>query len=87
MNPVRTLAVAAVALAAAGWGWGKAKVVEAPAPKSGYVSPEFLAVAPDGASVYVTSATGAHVQNVALDGSATRMWKTGQTLEEFLGEQ
>ena len=80
MNPVRTLAVAAVALAAAGWGWGKAKVVEAPAPKSGYVSPEFLAVAPDGASVYVTSATGAHVQNVALDGSATRMWKIESTL-------
>ena len=42
-------------------GVGKAKVSEAPAPKSDYVSPEFRVAAPDGGSVYVTSATGAHV--------------------------
>ena len=76
----RHLGVLAVAAVAAGWGWGKAKVAEAPAPKSEYVSPEFLAASPDGASVYVTAATGAQVENVAIDGSATRLWKIESTL-------
>ena len=67
MNPIKVAGLMAVALAAAG--------LDA----SNYVSPEFLAVSPDGASVYVTSATGAHVQNLALDGSATRFWKVEST--------
>ena len=63
MNPIKVASLVAVSLVSVGWG------------AANYVSPECLAVAPDGASVYVTSATGAHVQNVALDGSATRFWK------------
>ncbi|MBQ6338787.1 MAG: c-type cytochrome [Kiritimatiellae bacterium] len=63
MNPIKVAGLVAASLVFVGWG------------ASNYVSPEFLAVAPDGASVYVTAATGAHVQNVALDGSATRFWK------------
>ena len=61
-------------------GVGKTKVSEAPAPSSGYVSPEFIVAAPDGGSVYVTSATGAHVQNVARDGKPLRKWKIESTL-------
>ncbi len=76
----KTIGLLAVAGIALGWTWGREKVVEAPAPESAYVSPEYLAVSQDGASVYVTSATGAHVQNVALDGSAVRVWKIESTL-------
>ena len=46
MNPIKVAGLVAASLVFVGWG------------ASNYVSPEFLAVAPDGASVYVTAATG-----------------------------
>ena len=49
MNPIKVAGLVAASLVFVGWG------------ASNYVSPEFLAVAPDGASVYVTAATGAVV--------------------------
>ena len=48
--------------------------VEAPAPKSDYVSPEFLAVSADAASVFATSATGAKILRVKLADGATTSW-------------
>ncbi len=57
-----------------------AKPVEAPAPASDYVSPEFLAAAKDGTRVFVTCATGSKVVGMALDGSAKREWKLASTL-------
>ena len=57
---------------AAGWGWGK-KGEEA-APKSDYVSPEYLAVAPNG-NVYATCATAQRVIALGLDGAAKGQWQ------------
>lgn len=57
---------------AAGWGWGK-KGEEA-APKSDYVSPECLAVAPNG-TVYATCATAQRVIALGLDGAAKGQWQ------------
>ncbi len=54
--------------------------VEAPAPASDYASPEFLAPAKDGKSVFVTCATGSKVVGMSLDGSAKREWKIASTL-------
>ncbi len=54
--------------------------VETPAPASDYASPEFLAPAKDGKSVFVTCATGSKVVGMALDGSAKREWKIASTL-------
>ena len=51
-----------------GLGCGAWGAVEAPAPASAYVSPEFLAPSGDGAGVFVTCATGRKVMEVALDG-------------------
>ena len=65
---------------AAVWAAGNGNVAESPAPQSNYVSPEFIAVAPGGARAYVTSATGAQILDVALDGSSTRSWKVASTL-------
>lgn len=47
---------------------------EPAAPTSDYVSPEFMAVSADRASVFVTSATGRRILRVPLDGSAPRSW-------------
>ncbi len=65
---------------AAVWTAGNGNAAESPAPQSNYVSPEFIAAAPGGARVYVTSATGARILDVALDGSSTRSWKVASTL-------
>jgi len=62
-----------------GWGWGSAKCPEAPAPASAYTSPEFVVVAPDGESVYVTSGTGAKMMCVPLAGGEVRTWKIEST--------
>ncbi|MDD6029422.1 MAG: c-type cytochrome [Kiritimatiellae bacterium] len=48
--------------------------VESPAPKSDYVSPEFLAVSADAASVFATSATGAKILRVKLADGTTTSW-------------
>ncbi len=60
---------------AAVWTAGNGNAAESPAPQSNYVSPEFIAAAPGGARMYVTSATGARILDVALDGSSTRSCK------------
>ncbi len=65
---------------AAVWTAGNGNAAESPAPQSNYVSPEFIAAAPGGARVYVTSATGVRILDVALDGSSTRSWKVASTL-------
>ena len=48
--------------------------VESPAPESVYASPEFLAVARDGQSVFATCATGQRIARVGLDGSKRGGW-------------
>ncbi len=64
-----TLAAGLTLLGSGAWG-----EIEAPAPESAYASPEFLAAAPDGASVFATCATGRKVMHVALDGAVRRSW-------------
>lgn len=68
------------ALLLAGIAAAYGKTVEAPAPASEYVSPEYLAVGSDGASIFATSATGARIISATLDGSVSRQWKTESTL-------
>ena len=48
--------------------------VESPAPESVYASPEFLAVARDGQSVFASCATGQRIARVGLDGSKRGGW-------------
>ena len=62
-------------------GCGKidSKPVEAPAEATGYVSPEFLAMSPDGKTVYVTCATDRRVMAVRLDGSSPLSWNVNTT--------
>lgn len=49
--------------------------VEASAPKSDYISPEYIAVSADRMSVFVTGGTSARIINASLDGAAVRQWK------------
>lgn len=71
----------AVAACVAGCGKVGDTPVEASAPKSAYVSPEFLAVGADGV-VYASSATGQRILAVKLDGSQPRSWNVATTKTE-----
>ena len=70
------------AAGAAGCGKVGDRPVEEPAAASVYVSPEFLAVSPDGATVYATCATSQRMAALAPDGSAIRFWKVETTKTE-----
>ena len=68
----KTFGLLAVAVLACGTAW--AAPVEAPAPKSAYASPEFLAAAADGQGAFATCATGAKVVSLGLDGKTRKAW-------------
>lgn len=59
------------------------KPIEAAAPKSDYVSPEFVVASCDGKTIYVTCATAQRVMAMGLDGTAAKSFdvKTTQTAE------
>ena len=57
----------------AGCGKVGEKPIEEAAPASAYVSPENLAVSPDGRTAYVTCATAQRVMDVPLDGATSRV--------------
>ena len=55
------------------------KPIEEAAPASAYVSPENLAVSPDGRTIYVTCATAQRVMAVSLDGATSCVWQVATT--------
>ena len=63
----------------AGCGKVGEKPIEEAAPASAYVSPENLAVSPDGRTTYVTCATAQRVMAVPLDGATSRVWQVATT--------
>ena len=68
---MKRIVLSAVFALVGGWAVSAA---ESPAPASDYVSPEFLALSADGASVFATSATGAKLMRVRLDGTPATCW-------------
>ena len=74
---MKRIVLSAVVALVGGWAAGAA---ESPAPKSDYVSPEFLALSSDASSVFATSATGAKLMRVKLDGSPVSSWPVATSL-------
>ena len=54
---------------------GDERPVEMTAPQSDYLSPECLAAAPDGETVYLTCATAQRVMAIGSDGAARSSWR------------
>ena len=73
------LILATAVACVAGCGRVNDKPVEAAAPASDYVSPEFLAVGRDGKTVYASCATAQRIMVQALDGAAPRAWRVETT--------
>ncbi len=83
MNKLMLFSVVAMAVIAGGCGKME-KTAELPAPKSDYVSPEFVAVSKRDSSVFVSGATSQCIINVSPDGAAMRMWRVESAFAENL---
>ena len=79
MKTSRFLILATAVACVAGCDKVNDKPVEAAAPASDYVSPEFLAVGRDGKTVYASCATAQRVMVQTLDGAAPRAWRVETT--------